>query len=86
MNETGLQVELDGANSSLVGKDTVQSTPIKYEHGRYYFDICAPAMKKGIRKHNINNDMEVDEIDKLKTRMSNNQFWVLGTDSNEEGF
>ena len=42
MNETGLKVVLDGEHSFFVEKGTGKSTPIRYEHGRYYFDIWAP--------------------------------------------
>ena len=44
MNETGLKVVLDGESSFFVEKSSGTSTPIKYENGRYFFDIWVPAL------------------------------------------
>ena len=85
MNETGLKVVLDGINSYFVEKATGKSTPIQYEHGRYYVDIWAPAaIKSSIADKKNNNDMEVDGI--IKYKPINNRCWVLGTDEESEGF
>ena len=85
MNETGLKVVLDGANSFFVEKRSGKSTPIKYEQGKYHFDIWAPAIKttkasSTIRKSE--DDMDTSEVDKNKGR-KNNQFWILGTDNSD---
>ena len=57
--------------------------PIKYEHGRYFFDIWAPApIKKIAKKQQDSDDMDTSNINIIK----NNRFWVLGTDDQSEGF
>ena len=82
MNETGLNVVLDGLNSFFVEKSTGQSTPIKYDNGRHFFDIWAPApIKASVKQQRNDDDMDFDVINKTK----DNKYWVLGADE-EEGF
>ena len=79
MNQTGLRVVLDGEGSYFVEKSTGKSTPIKYEGGKYYFDIWAPAdTNKRSIKTKSEDDMETDHISKIKN--SGSRFWVLGTE------
>ena len=79
MNETGLRVVLDGVESYFIEKHSGKSTPIKYEQGRYYFDIWVPSSikKNDARKKHINDDMQTDTINPI---ISYNNCWVLGTD------
>ena len=84
MNETGLRVILDGENSNIVEKTSGISTPIKYENGRYYFDMWVPAPIKSRIKKKRENDMELDQFGNSINR--GNRFWVLGTDDQYEGF
>ena len=94
MNETGLKVILDGENSYIVDKWTGRTTPIKYEHGRYFFDIWAPApIKNNIKKQTSSDDMDTSN-NKIKGNMEantnstqfSNRCWVLGTENEDEGF
>ena len=87
MNETGLKVVLAGINSFFVEKRSGTSTPIKYEHGKYYFDIWAPAIKTtrssaANHKEKNDDDMDTDGVDNYKNSQDN-RFWVLGTDKSD---
>ena len=82
MNEHGLNVVLDGSNSLFVEKSSGISTPIKYEHGRYYFDIWVQAPINKSIKQKGSDDMDTSNINRVK----NKRIWVLGTDDQSEGF
>ena len=80
MNETGLKVVLDGVNSYFVEKRTGKSTPIKYEHGKYLFDIWAPGVNHKSKKKNDDDMDTTDEVEYNKAFHKNKKFWVFGTD------
>ena len=80
MNETGFAVVLDGIDSFFIEKTTGKSTPIKYEHGRYDFDIWAPAINKSSIASKSSDDVDCGHLGK------NNKCWVLGADDEDEGF
>ena len=82
MNETGLKVVLDGSNIFFIDKASGRSTPIKYEHGRYDFDIWVQPPIKTCKKQKDDDDMDTSNINRVK----GNRFWVLGADDQAEGF
>ena len=87
MNETGLKVVLDGENSFFVEKSSGKSTPIKYENGRYFFDIWVPAsIKQRAPGQNSRKAMECDHLDKINSINRQNRFWIFGADDQDEGF
>ena len=90
MSQAGLIVILDGRDSYFQEKVTGKKTKLKYEGGRYYFDIWTEAPKHEESKvdhqigHKIRNsepsDMEVDAVKR------SNRFWILGTDEGNSDF
>ena len=84
MNETGLKVVLDGLNIFFIERSSGRSTPIKYEHGRYYFDIWVQAPIKPPIKQKNDDDMELGQFGNNINK--HNMFWFLGADDQEEGF
>ena len=59
MHQTGLRVVLDGKSSYVVEQPSGKTAPIKYEHGRYFFDIWAPApIKKHIKRQRDDSNMD----------------------------
>ena len=82
MNETGLKVVLDGHESFFIEKTSGKSTPIRYESGKYFFDIWAPSIRdKKTRDRRVDDDaMDCNQTAKISGIRTKNRFEVLGTD------
>ena len=83
MNESGLKVVLDGINSYFVDKRSNKSSPIKYEHGKYFFDVWAPSADDKQRDKKVDDDGDVNMNPAFNKGDKSNQCWVLGTDNSD---
>ena len=88
MNETGLKVVLDGNESFFIEKKSGKITPIKYEGGKYFFDIWTPSVKnKKIKERREDSDeMDCNQAAKARGISTRNRFEVLGTENDSQGF
>ena len=65
----------------LPRKMTGEITNIKYEGGKYYFDVWTEAPKVQFKKEKeVVNYEDAMDVDQIKKQQRNNQFWILGTD------
>ena len=94
MNQAGLVVVLDKSMCYFKEKSTGKIIRIKYDGGRYYFDIWTKAAPEIKTNNKGSDDMDVDAVKQQQITQRQQQqhpqqsniFWILSTDEEESGF